>query len=98
MFTGIEIVAVGLIMIFLFNYIGVISFNKFVDDNKAVFSKLKEDDYDFFCISKYGDQVDLNLRYQNRVKNAIITFIIGIFVMITSVDGLNLPIKVVIVL
>ena len=95
--VGIEIVAVGAILIFLFNYIGAFSFNKFVDDNKAVFSKLKEDDYDFFCISKYGDQIDPNMRYQNRVKNAIFTFIIGLMIVLTSVNGLNFPIKLVIV-
>ena len=97
MVTGIEIVVVGVIMIFLFNYIGAISFNKFVDDNKVVFSKLKEDDYDFYVISRYGDQVDPNMRYQERVKNAILVFIIGSIIVITSVNGLNLPIKLVIV-
>ena len=54
MFMGVEILVVGLILIFLFNYIGTFSFNKFVEDNKVVFSKLKEDDYDFYVISKYG--------------------------------------------
>ena len=95
--NGIEILIVGVIMIFLFNYIGAFSFNKFVADNKVVFGKLKEDDYDFLCISKYGEKVDPNERYQKRVKNAIITFIIGMIVVITSVSGLNFPIKVVIV-
>ena len=67
---GIEILAVGVILIFLFNYIGVFSFNKFVDDNKVVFGKLKEDDWDFLVTSRYGDKVDPNQRYQKRVKNA----------------------------
>ena len=62
--AGIEILIVGVILIFLFNYIGVFSFNKFVTDNKAVFEKLKEDDYDFLVISKYGDKYDPNERYQ----------------------------------
>ena len=98
MATGVEILAVGIILIFLFNYIGAFSFNKFVDDNKAVFTKLKEDDYDFLVISKYGDQADPMERYQNRVKWAIIVFIIGMAVAITTVSGINFPIKLVIVL
>ncbi len=92
-----EIFIVGLIIIFLFNYIGAFSFNKFVDDNKAVFSKLKEDDYDFYVISKYGEQANPNERYQKRVKTAIITFLIAFLIAITSVKNINMAIKLVIV-
>ena len=96
MFTGIEILVVGVILILLFNYIGAFSFNKFVTDNKTVFSKLKEDDYDFYVNSKYGDNVVLNERYNKRVKTRIITFIFSIVVVMTSVSGLNIAIKLVI--
>jgi len=98
MMTGIEILVIGVIMILLFNYIGAFSFNKFVEDNKVVFERLKEDDYDFYVTSKYGDKVDPNDKYQKRVKNAIITFIIGMIIVVTSVSGINFPIKLVIVL
>ena len=57
---GLEILIVGVILIFLFNYNGIFSFNKFVDDNKVIFGKLKEDDYDFLVISKYGDRITPN--------------------------------------
>ena len=95
--AGIEILIVGVILIFLFNYIGVFSFNKFVTDNKAVFEKLKEDDYDFLVISKYGDKYDPNERYQKRVKNAIVTMIFGLIIAITSMQSINFPIKIVLV-
>ena len=98
MFTGIEIIAVGIILLLLFNYIGAFSFNKFVDDNKLVFGKLKEDDYDFFVISKYGDNADPNERYQKRVKNALVAFVFGLIIAITSVKNVNFPIKIVMVL
>ena len=90
-----EIVLVGVILLFLFNYIGAFNFNRFITDNKALFSKLKEDDYDFLLISKYGDQVDVNVKYQSRVKSAIITFIIGLIVAITSVSSINFAVKLV---
>ncbi len=92
-----EIVIVGIILILLFNYIGAFNFNTFIVDNKALFSKLKEDDYDFLLISKYGDQIDVNVKYQARVKNAIIAFIISLIVAITSISGLNFALKLVIV-
>ena len=90
-----EIFIVGVIIILLFNYLGTFNFNKFVDDNKVLFSKLKEDDYDFLLVSKYGDKVDLNLKYQKRVKTAIITFLILLVLSITSIQSLNFAIKLV---
>ncbi len=90
-----EIFVVGLIIIFLFNYLGTFNFNKFVDDNKVLFSKLKEDDYDFLLVSKYGEKVDLNLKYQKRVKTAIITFLILLVASITSIQSLNFAVKLV---
>ena len=93
-----EILVIGVILILLFNYIGIFNFNKFVDDNKVLFSKLKEDDYDFYLISKYGDKVDVNAKFQSRVKLTIIIFILGIIVAITSIDGLNFAVKLVLVL
>ena len=97
MFTGVEILVVGVILILLFNYIGAFSFNKFVTDNKAVFAKLKESDYDFYVNSRYGEKVDPNERFNKRVKTAIITFIIGLIVVITSVSGINFAVKIVLV-
>ena len=92
-----EIVIVGIILIFLFSYIGAINFNKFVNDNKVVFEKLKEDDYDFLVTSKYGDKVNPNEKFEKRVKTAVIAFILSFLVAVTSVKDLNFAIKLVIV-
>ena len=97
MMTGIEIIAVGVILIFLFNYIGAFSFTKFVEDNNAVFMRLKEDDYDFYVTSKYGEKAVPNERYQRRIKNAILVFIIGLIVGISSASSLNFAVKLVII-
>lgn len=92
-----EIFIVGVIIILLFNYLGTFNFNKFVDDNKVLFSKLKEDDYDFLLVSRYGEKVDVNQMYQKRVKSAIITFLLGLILAITSVQSLNFAIKLVLI-
>lgn len=92
-----EIFIVGVIIILLFNYLGTFNFNKFVDDNKVLFSKLKEDDYDFLLVSRYGEKVDVNQMYQKRVKTAIITFLLGLILAITSVQSLNFAIKLVLI-
>lgn len=93
-----EILIVGVILIFVFNYVGFFSFNKFVEDNNMLFERLKEKDYEFFLISKYGDKVDVKAKYQARVKTAIIVFIIGIIVAMTSFQSLNFAVKLVLVL
>ena len=93
-----EILIVGVILIFVFNYVGFFSFNKFVEDNNMLFERLKEKDYEFFLISKYGDKVDVKTKYQARVKTAIIVFIIGIIVAMTSFQSLNFAVKLVLVL
>lgn len=90
-----EIIVVGLIIIFLFNYLGAFNFTKFVVDNKVLFEKLRESDYDFLLVSKYGDRVDVNLKYQKRVKNAIITFVVCIVIAITAIPSINFAIKLV---
>lgn len=93
-----EIFAVGLIIFFVFSYIGTFNVNTFIDDNKALFEKLREDDYNFFLIAKYGEQVDCNAKFNQRVKTALVIFLIGMFFAITSVSNVNFAIKLVIVL
>ena len=56
----IEIVLIGVILLFLFNYLGAIQFNTFVADNKAIFSKLKESDYDFYLDASFGEKVEIS--------------------------------------
>ncbi len=85
-----EIVLVGIIILLLFNYLGTISFNTFVQDNKSLFSKLKEEDYDFLLEAKYGEKVDKDLKFQKRVKSTIVVFLIGILVIITGFNAIKL--------
>ena len=93
-----EIFIVGVILLLLFNYIGAFDFNKFVTDNKAVFAKLKEEDYDFLVFSKYGEKADPDVLFQSRVKSSLITMVILIVIAITNFEGTNFAIKFVIVI
>jgi hypothetical protein len=87
-----EIVLIGIIILLLFNYIGTISFNTFVQDNKTLFSKLKEEDYDFLLEAKYGEKVDKELKFQKRVKSTIVVLIVGLLVIITGFNAIKLVI------
>ena len=93
-----EIFAVGIIIFFVFSYIGTFNVNTFIDDNKALFEKLREDDYNFLLIAKYGEQVDCNAKFNQRVKTSLVVFLIGMFFAITSISNVNFAVKLVIVL
>ena len=88
----IEIVLIGVILLFLFNYLGAIQFNTFVADNKAIFSKLKESDYDFYLDASFGEKVDKELRYQKRIRDSIMVFIIGLLFIVTDFSAVKLVI------
>ena len=71
----VEIFLVGAILVFILYYNGSISGNKFTDDNKDILLSMKESDYDFLLIAKYGDRVyDPNAVFMKRVKNAFLIF------------------------
>lgn len=78
----IEIIIVGVIIMFVLNYTGRISINKLLLDNEMYFRKLKEDDWDFLVRAKYGDGVSADVLFMNRIRNWLIVSIIALMFMI----------------
>ena len=74
-----EILVVGIILLYILQKNQKISSQKFIQENANYFRKLKESDYDFLVRSKYGDQVDPDLLFDKRIKNAGIVIIFLIF-------------------
>lgn len=77
-----ELILVIGIIVFLVLYNKVLSTGNFFDSNNPYIPYIKEDDYDFLLIAKYGDLVyDPNEVFMRRVKKglkyAIITFFIA---------------------
>jgi hypothetical protein len=68
----IEIVLIAGIIIYVLQYIGGFSVNKFVEDNASFFRKLKEKDFEFYLKAKYGDAVDIDQAFNARLKNALL--------------------------
>lgn len=90
----IEIFAVGAIVLFIFIYTGRINKAKFVEDNKDVFNLLKESDYDFLLVARYGDLVyDANEVYMKRVRDAGLVLVLLVFVFISDLNFLNIIIS-----
>lgn len=84
-----EILVVGIILLYILQKNQKISSQKFIQENANYFRKLKESDYDFLVRSKYSDQVDPDLLFDKRIKNAGIVIIFLIFLFLTNLSFIN---------
>ena len=84
-----EILVVGIIILYILEKNKKINSGQFMQENTAFLDKLKESDYDFLVRSKYGEDVDPNVLFQKRTKNAFIVIVFLIFLFITQLSFLN---------
>jgi multisubunit Na+/H+ antiporter MnhB subunit len=84
-----EMLAITVIIVFYVLYTGKVDKKKFVEDNKKYFDVLKEEDYEFLVKAKYGDKVDPQKLFIQRLKNASLVFIIMLFIFLTSISFIN---------
>ena len=82
----IEIIAIGILVLFLMAYTGRINTNKFLMDNEVYFRKLKEDDWDFYVKAKYGDGVSPDILFNRRIRNGGIAIILILCLMISKLS------------
>ena len=85
-----EILIVGIIILFMFAYNNTISGKKFFKDNNTLFNALKEEEYDFLVRGKYGDSADPNKLFEKRLSNTILIFFVLLVVLITKLTFLNI--------
>ena len=82
-------ILIGIIIIFILNYNRVVDTRKFIGDSGGVLSHLMEDDYEFLLSVKYpGRNIDANILFQTRLRNAIITVLALMFVFY-NINGLT---------
>ncbi len=85
-----EILVLAVIVIFIMQYIGGFSINKFVDDNSNYFKRLIENDFEFYCKAKYGDAIDIDKLFNSRLKNALLVGLLVGFLMINKMSYVTL--------
>ena len=87
----VEILIIGVIVLAIFFYTGRVNSSKFVADNKDLFLLLKESDYDFLLLAKYGDKVyDANQVFMTRIRNGGIAIGLCFFWFISSLSFINI--------
>lgn len=84
-----EILTIGVMAFIILTVNGYIKPNKFIQDNKDIFMKLKEEDYDFLVKAKYGEGLDADVLYQKRIKNGLIIIILLLFIMLSSLSAVK---------
>ena len=93
----IELLLVAIIVIYIFIVNGKINKDSMFGTNSKLCNLLKEKDYDFFLIAKYGDRVyDPNEVYMKRVKKGVLTSAAIIFIFITNMSYLSIILALVI--
>ena len=79
-----EFLIIAAIFLFIMQYSKRINIRKFVGDTEPYFKSLMEDDYEFLLKLKYGNDVDVEELFGQRVRNGIVTIIVLIFVFVIS--------------
>ena len=83
------VVTVATIIIFVAIYNGTIDTKSFIKDNDIYLKLLKEKDYDFLLTIKYGEEIDSDKLFYLRLRNALITFAVAIFALMTRMSFIN---------
>ena len=91
-----EIVIVAVLIVGVLIYNKNIDKDKFIKDNAQYFDLLREDDYNFLVMAKYGDKVDSDVLFQKRINIGVITIFVVLFVSLNSISLLNILLAVVI--
>ena len=82
-----EFIFIAIILIFIFEYNNKISTTKFFKDAEPYFKFMMEDDYEFLLKMKYGDSVDVDKAFTERIRNAGLVTCLLVFIFIIS--GIN---------
>ncbi|MDD6224536.1 MAG: hypothetical protein PUB18_06030 [bacterium] len=91
-----EVIICGVIILGVLLYNNTIDAKKFFTDNEAAFTLLKEDDYDFLVAAKYGDQVNPNELFNQRLKMGFIAIVVFLFIFLGEFNILNIIFAIVI--
>ena len=86
-----EFIFIAIILVFIFNYSGIISTKKFMGDMEPYFKFLMEDDYKFLLNVKYGDKKNYSQEFNKRIMNGLLVVTAMLFIfMLNSASFINI--------
>ncbi len=89
----IEMIIITAIILLIMTINGHLSVSKLVTDNEIIFRKLKEEDWDFYVRARYGEHVNPNVLFNNRIKYGLLVFAILIIAFIQDFSSLSILIS-----
>lgn len=85
-----EIFIIGAIVITILLVNHNISGQKFIQDNRMLFDKLKEDDFEFLVAAKYGDRKTPEEIFNKRLKTAGLVIVVFLFIFLGDLSMINI--------
>ena len=79
-----EFIIITAIILFIMEYSKRIDTRRFIGDTEPYFRALMEDDYKFLLNVKYGNDVDVNAAFGQRVRNGLLVIIVLVFLFVVS--------------
>lgn len=85
----IEIIIIAIIVFLIMTLGGQININQMISDNQMLFLRLKESDWDFLVRAKYGNNINPDVLFNKRIKNALIVMVLVFFFMIQDLNAVK---------
>ena len=85
-----ELIIITAIVLFVVTYTKMIDVQEIFTKNEKVISVLKEKDYDFYAMAKYGGEVDINALFNRRIKNTGVILVLALMFLLFNFSWINL--------
>lgn len=93
-----ELIIITAIALFVVTYSKMIDVDELLSENGRVVSVLKEKDYEFYAMAKYGGDVDINALFNKRLKTTGFVLVIGFVFLIFKFTVINLIAVIIVVI
>ena len=85
-----EVILMAGIIVFVIYFNNKTAIQKFVFSSDSSVNFLRESNYDFYAVAKYGSDIDTNVLYSKRIKNSGIIFLFGLMLYIDNITIINI--------
>lgn len=93
-----ELIIVSAIVLFVVTYTKMVDVDELFSENGKLTNLLKEKDYEFYAMAKYGGDADINFLFNRRIKNTGFMLIIAFIFLIFNFTVINLIVAIILVI
>lgn len=92
-----ELIIISAIVLFVVTYTKMVDVNELFNENSKLTNLLKEKDYEFYAMAKYGGDVDINYLFNRRLKTTGFVLILAFVFLVFNFTIINLVVSAIIV-